>query len=1087
MTEETAPPNPPAYPADQDPKHPVYGFHCDEWKTIQMPDRVAWITEEDTLSRNAHGNVYRQHGNPTNWNRYLQLGLYVFDDCVEFDKMWNHMEKDPVTVHAAIWYQFMFHVTNDLPIPDGLQSWAVDISHPFLAVHDPESMSVDTNVKCNEWFDPMELDTDKMEPPWTEVRPRGRRGRTKSPEETVDKTKAHPPTNVTRVMNPLPRMMHELPNHDPGKNPQLAARQDWNRYKHSVKPASRPPPFSSVPEDTEATQMETDNEANLPTNEDESVPDSMNTNRTAAFPKILVNDGTHRITVKWKTKNLLDYEHDKNKFNTAIQEVLLAIFSDNDGRAYRWESEDLQTSAQISSMTGPELRDYISPQVTFLKSTSQIIFGIRFAFSDNPIMWQTNQHTKQQLKAKQVDITVSNSKSTSGKIVTAGYILLKAPNTTSTHRYTQYLRSKLPHATPFFDVTRFKRTPMDQTIPHLAIQCGERHVTPVCQALLKLLTGQGTALFLPRYAFSTMTNVQVENQFLFHEKWLRSLKASPMAPLVFHLDQQRIEYCDDGSIIERSAREWAATLTYPDGTPALCDVVNGTRDKKAYFLTPAPFDLQGQKHLKQYRSRLSPPSHREARFRDSVPDLPDVIHIQTEIASNVSFLTNLLTSDKWQHLPDSTTTSQSTKSNRRKLNAAQNRSHAELRLNAWVAPPAVSGLHHSSVHPGTLPVPAHTGPNSQPNDHQDRLFNTNEEHSIASTENTTLATESQYKAMDSQYQTRLNELRSETRSKLQKLEASGNETTTRLKSLEKQFTKFDELDHKVAAVKEDLRALSKQLEESVDTQQELSRSLTKMQTNSNTQFDNLGSHVIDVVENMNTLSDAVTGMRAEVQQFLHMLSTLADRQYQSEADQRIQVQSPPSHIPSPAFHPPHTPEMPSLQYSSDTTGSSTSQSRSSEPSPSSESECTDYPSSPDDEPSLLRSPPPKRTRDGDAVTADDTFMQVDQTQPESPLAVDISFEEAEDDDEFNPASPDQLLFPTDDTCTNLADRFDQEDLSTIRSFSSLQVAAAATPRTSNTTPTMQDLLPSSNPTQHPPAPLDPQYTTDTGPAGANEP
>ena len=416
-------------------------------------------------------------------------------------------------------------------------------------------MTVDTSEKWSALIDPMEMDNEPAEPPWTEVRQKGRRGRTKSPEAQAapppQKEAQQPPPHAT--MQPH-RMMHGLPNHNPGKNRHLAARQDWERYKHSVKPASRPSPFSSVPEDMEASPTDADHEANLPTNEDGSVPDSTTTNRTPAFPRITVNHGTHRVTLKWKTKHILEYEHDKNKLNNAIQEVLVAIFENGDGRAYRWESEDLKTSAHISEMTGPEIRDYISPHVTFLKSTSQIIFGVRFGFSDNPIMWQTNTRTKQQFKAKQIDITISNSKSTSGKLVPAGYILLKAPNTTSTHRYTQYLRSKLPTATPFFDVTRFKRTPMDQDIPHLAIQCGESHVTPVCQALLKLLTGQGTALFLPRYAFSTMTNTQVENHFLFHEKWLRSLKAVSLAPLVFHLDQTRTEYCDDGSIIERSTR-----------------------------------------------------------------------------------------------------------------------------------------------------------------------------------------------------------------------------------------------------------------------------------------------------------------------------------------------------------------------------------------------------------------------------------------------------------------------------------------------------------------------------------------------------
>ena len=185
---------------------------------------------------------------------------------------------------------------------------------------------------------------------------------------------------------------------------------------------------------------------------------------------------------------------------------------------------------------------------------------------------------------------ISNANSTSGSIVTAGYIILKAPNTTSTHRYTQFLRSQLPLTTPFFDIVRFsKKTPMDQLIPHLVVHCGESQVTVISQIFLPLLTGKQCALFLPWYAFSVTTEEQVSNQFLVHEKWARSLMALSLAPHVFHLDQKRSEQCPDGTKIDRSAREWAATLTFPDGTPALCDVVNGTSEKKAYLLAPSNY------------------------------------------------------------------------------------------------------------------------------------------------------------------------------------------------------------------------------------------------------------------------------------------------------------------------------------------------------------------------------------------------------------------------------------------------------------------------------------------------------------------
>lgn len=214
-------------------------------------------------------------------------------------------------------------------------------------------------------------------------------------------------------------------------------------------------------------------------------------------------------------------------------------------------------------------------------------------------------------------------------MVTAGYILLKAPNATHATWYTKYLRSKGPATTPYFDIIRQKKTPMDQLIPHLTIQCGEKHVIRLCKALLPALMGRGSALFLPRFAFRTMSNEQVKQHFQFHEIWLRSLKAITISPQINHLDQVRTEYHDDGTILERSTRAWAATLMEEDGkTPALCDVVNGTHDQKSFLVVPSHYLEQAQHHWRMYKSSLYPPSQREARFCDNIPGLPDAIVIQ---------------------------------------------------------------------------------------------------------------------------------------------------------------------------------------------------------------------------------------------------------------------------------------------------------------------------------------------------------------------------------------------------------------------------------------------------------------------------
>ena len=119
------------------------------------------------------------------------------------------------------------------------------------------------------------------------------------------------------------------------------------------------------------------------------------------------------------------------------------------GILYQWESEDLISSKSAQNLTATELRDFISPAVTFLHAQHQIVFGLRIGFVNTPGQWMRTDAIKTFFKSQQIAVSVSNSKSTSGKMVTAGYVLLKAPNTTQLSRYTQFLRSVLPENTPY--------------------------------------------------------------------------------------------------------------------------------------------------------------------------------------------------------------------------------------------------------------------------------------------------------------------------------------------------------------------------------------------------------------------------------------------------------------------------------------------------------------------------------------------------------------------------------------------------------------------------------------------------------------
>ncbi len=119
MTEGTATTFAKALPINLDPSHPMYGFMIDTWVDQPIHKGPDWFLIEERYRRNANAHVYQQNqkGNQTKWNRYLTLGYFVFEDCVECDKVWEAIETDPLLVHRSIWYNFMCHVDRDLQIP----------------------------------------------------------------------------------------------------------------------------------------------------------------------------------------------------------------------------------------------------------------------------------------------------------------------------------------------------------------------------------------------------------------------------------------------------------------------------------------------------------------------------------------------------------------------------------------------------------------------------------------------------------------------------------------------------------------------------------------------------------------------------------------------------------------------------------------------------------------------------------------------------------------------------------------------------------------------------------------------------------
>lgn len=223
-----------------------------------------------------------------------------------------------------------------------------------------------------------------------------------------------------------------------------------------------------------------------------------------------VNDGTIQITLRWKASVEVSHLTESSLQMTAsIYALLNELFSDKDGLTYKWDDEGMENFNSFSKMSPEEVQSFIFPSITIMPTQSLVIIPLRFGFTGKiSLNWRNQNRTNTALNRSKVTVGFSNSKSTSGKLVVAGYILLKAPQTTHQLRYLQSLRSKLPDTTPGFDILFYRRSPMEQDINHLVVQCGKNHVHPLSQALLTLLDGSGAGVYIPRFAFAKMSHEQ---------------------------------------------------------------------------------------------------------------------------------------------------------------------------------------------------------------------------------------------------------------------------------------------------------------------------------------------------------------------------------------------------------------------------------------------------------------------------------------------------------------------------------------------------------------------------------------------------
>ena len=680
MIEASAPPSPPVPAESSDPANPSYTF-----------DIVSWVAAPD-INESIDGDPkspdialflakYRSTANPIDWHRYLTLGLYAFIDGNDFDTTWNQQPIDWLTRFRIVWYNYKYHYDNSIEIPIKLHNWATQLAKPFLRTHDIHFLDIDTN--STKWTDVVQ-DVLEVSDGWTKIKEKDRnKERTKQVTYNLDHLKA--PEATTRVRPPtsaasslasaakatklsdisqLTPLSGKLDKPNP---PTLDHRQEiLNRLAKTgiakALAAWDPEPKTYETPPLDPPTLATPSTSNPPDHirqDAAAQKDDMSDAKQSAFKPVLnvpTHDGTQRIIIRWspKTKGLSPDRRPAEWIKEAL-EMIQALIGNEHGVFYRWESTDLGTWRNSEDLKAEELREFISPKITYVQAQSMFVFGVRFGFAEKtPIAWKFQESTRQAMKDHNVWCTVSNASCSGGNLTYAGYILMKAPNTTHPIRYLQSLRNKMPENTQFFDIVLLKRTPLEQPIHHLAIQCGENHVFPLTKALSAVLNGNGSAAFLPRVVLSNLTRDQIAKYFLAHSNYVKSLRSICLSPMVTNLDTIREEFFENGDVLKRSTRDWATSLTIArTGEKARCDIVNGGKNHIVNLLAPRHVYNEVLEEVSKYKLRINPLEKREARFLDNLPGLPEVIHIDLSVQQSLDCLERLSSEAIWHQAPPS--------------------------------------------------------------------------------------------------------------------------------------------------------------------------------------------------------------------------------------------------------------------------------------------------------------------------------------------------------------------------------------------------------------------------------------------------
>ena len=564
----------------------------------------------------------------------------------------------------------------NIDIPMTLQSWATQVSRPYLFAHDPGFLDTTTINQTWQKIHATYMNDDQSDEEWRPVVGKTKVSKKKNVTLLEPRKRIYPPTQEGIPQeDTTPKTLHHLK--PTSKAPTKSAgiltknmRHSASQSRDSTTAMQTDDPITPSSTSLKRAAMISSTTPITPVvgidfkdpNQDYVMDESVNTDSSTHSPesqttatRIFTNDGTQRITVRWTPVTVLSFSHDTDLWLKSALIMLKDLFGNDVGSMFPWGSDNDQNSRDISDITEADLKTYLSGNVTFIRSTKTHIFGLHFGSSTKtPMNWLSKEATKEAMRKHKIWATVSNFSTTSGKLVTAGFILMKAPNLTHRIRFMKSLRSQLPEYAPFFDIIHSKRTPNNELIRHLTVQCGENHVEALSHALSAILRGKGSSLYLPRLTLGTLTKAQRTKYFEAHDNYMKNLKMILLAPHIENLDKVRDELSENGKVERRTAREWATNLIVSSaGKCARCDIVNGGKDHLAWILVPRHHYEEVLLEVAAYKQRIRPMAQREEQFRRKITGLPDIIQVDTTVQEALDCQEEISADEVWKRAPKS--------------------------------------------------------------------------------------------------------------------------------------------------------------------------------------------------------------------------------------------------------------------------------------------------------------------------------------------------------------------------------------------------------------------------------------------------